>query len=254
MEKLVKPASRCTQSGAELVRCEIHNVEYEAKVLPLIGVVSKCPECLKELRAEQEREKQKEEQRLLQEKIRKHQDYLVQFSKVPKRYLNKTFDFSKKGGEFKEHLLSKDNLIIIGDTGTGKTFFVSEIIKQSIDKCGIYLNSNELAVLKNYRVHNILDNMEGKDLIVIDEIQVLLDNRDYFLIDLIIDKAYLNDARIILAGNVSKQALTIFKEPELKRSGSRLKDCEQLRILEFGLKDLRSQEAKSTQRDAEPLK
>ena len=238
----------------ELVKCEIHNIEYEATILPLIGVVSKCPECLKELRAEQEREARKEAERILQEKIRKHQDYLVQFSKVPKRYLNKSFDFSKKGGEFKEHLLSKDNLIIIGDTGTGKTFFVSEIIKQNINKCGLYLNSNELAVLKNYKVHNILDNMEGKDLIVIDEIQVLLDNRDYFLIDLIIDKAYLNDARIIIAGNISKQALTIFKEPELKRSGSRLKDCEQLRILEFGLKDLRSQEAKSTQRDAEPLK
>ena len=229
----------------ELVKCEIHNIEYEATILPLIGVASKCPECLKELRAEQEREKQKEAERILQEKIRKHQDYLVQFSKVPKRYLKKSFDFSKKGGEFKEHLLSKDNLIIIGDTGTGKTFYVSEIIKQSIDKCGLYLNSNELAVLKNYKVHNILDNMEDKDLIVIDEIQVLLDNRDYFLIDLIIDKAYLNDARIVLAGNISKQALTIFKEPELKRSGSRLKDCEQLRILEFGLQDLRSQEAKN---------
>lgn len=242
MEKQIKSASR----GVERVRCEIHNIEYEATILPLIGVVSKCPECLKELRAEQEREKQKEAERILQEKIRKHQDYLVQFSKVPKRYLNKTFDFSKKGGEFKEHLLSKDNLIIIGDTGTGKTFYVSEIIKQNIDKCGLYLNSNELAVLKNYRVHNILDNMENKDLIVIDEIQVLLDNRDYFLIDLIIDKAYLNDARIVIAGNISKQALTIFKEPELKRSGSRLKDCEQLRILEFGLKDLRSKEAKCT--------
>ena len=94
-------------------------------------------------------------------------------------------------------------------------------------------------------MNNILDNLENKDLVVIDEIQVLLENRDYFLIDLIIDKAYLNDARIVIAGNISKQALTIFKEPELKRSGSRLKDCEQLRILEFGLKDLRSQEAKN---------
>ena len=84
-----------------------------------------------------------------------------------------------------------------------------------------------------------MDSIESKGIVAIDEIQVLLDNRDYFLIDLIIDKAYLNGARIIIAGNITKQALTIFKNAELKRSGSRLKDCEQLRILDFGLDDLR---------------
>ena len=145
-----------------------------------------------------------------------------------------------KKADLKEHILSNDNLIIIGDTGTGKTCYVSEIIKENIDKCGIYLNSNELAVFKNsYRIDKILDSIESKGIVAIDEIQVLLDNRDYFLIDLIIDKAYLNGSRIIIAGNITKEALTIFKNPELKRSGSRLKDCEQLRILDFGLKDLR---------------
>ena len=64
--------------------------------------------------------------------------------------------------------------------------------------------------------------------------------RYYFLIDLVIDKAYQNGARIIIAGNITKEALMIFREPELKRAGSRLKDCENLRILDFGNKDLRN--------------
>ena len=223
----------------ELMKCEIHNLEYEATIFSSIGVITKCPECLKEMRERKAQEQKEQEKRMLDEKKKLHYDYLIKFSNIPKRYLNSSFDFAKKS-EFQEHILSDDNLIIIGDTGTGKTCYVSEIIKENIDKCGIYLNSNELVVFKNsYRIDKILDSIESKGIVAIDEIQVLLDNRDYFLIDLIIDKAYLNGARIIIAGNITKQALTIFKNAELKRSGSRLKDCEQLRILDFGLDDLR---------------
>lgn len=223
----------------ELMKCEIHNLEYEATIYPQIGIITKCPECLKEMRERKAQEQKEQEKRMLDEKKKLHFDYLVKFSNIPKRYLNSSFDFTKKA-EFQEHILTDDNLIIIGDTGTGKTCYISQIIKDNIDKCGIYLNSNELAVFKNsYRIDKILDSIESKGIVAIDEIQVLLDNRDYFLIDLIIDKAYLNGARIIIAGNITKQALTIFKNAELKRSGSRLKDCEQLRILDFGLDDLR---------------
>ena len=223
----------------ELMKCEIHNLDYEATIFSSIGIITKCPECLKEMREKKAQEQKELSIKLLDEKKKLHFDYLVKFSQIPKRYLNSSFDFTKKA-EFQEHILSDDNLIIIGDTGTGKTCYISEIIKENIDKCGIYLNSNELAVFKNsYRIDKILDSIEGKGIVAIDEIQLLLDNRDYFLIDLIIDKAYLNGARIIIAGNITKQALTIFKNAELKRSGSRLKDCEQLRILDFGLDDLR---------------
>ena len=223
----------------ELMKCEIHNLEYEATIYPQIGIITKCPECLKEMRERKAQEQKEQEKRLLDEKKKLHYDYLVKFSNIPKRYINSSFDFTKKA-EFQEHILSDDNLIIIGEKRTRKTYFISEIIKENIDKCGIYLNSNELAVFKNsYRIDKILDSIDGKGIVAIDEIQVLLDNRDYFLIDLIIDKAYLNGARIIIAGNLRKQILTIFKNAELKRSGSRLKDCEQLRILDFGLDDLR---------------
>ena len=223
----------------ELMKCEIHNLDYEATIFSSIGIITKCPECLKEMREKKAQEQKELSIKLLDEKKKLHFDYLVKFSNIPKRYLNSSFDFTKKA-EFQEHILSDDNLIIIGDTGTGKTCYISEIIKENIDKCGIYLNSNELAVFKNsYRIDKILDSIEGKGIVAIDEIQLLLDNRDYFLIDLIIDKAYLNGARIIIAGNITKQTLTIFKNAELKRSGSRLKDCEQLRILDFGLDDLR---------------
>ena len=223
----------------ELMKCQIHNHDYEATIFSSIGVITKSPECIKEMREQKAQEQKEQEKRKKKKKKKLHYDYLVKFSNIPKRYLNSSFDFSKKA-EFQEHILSDDNLIIIGDTGTGKTCYISEIIKENIDKCGIYLNSNELAVFKNsYRIDKILDSIESKGIVAIDEIQVLLDNRDYFLIDLIIDKAYLNASRIIIAGNITKQALTIFKNAELKRSGSRLKDCEQLRILDFGLDDLR---------------
>ena len=88
-------------------------------------------------------------------------------------------------------------------------------------------------------MQDFLNALDGKGIVIIDEFQSLINAKEYFLIDLVIDKAYLNGARIIIAGNITKEALMIFREPELKRAGSRLKDCEQLRILDFGLDDLR---------------
>ena len=32
----------------ELMKCEIHNLDYEATIYPQIGIITKCPECLKE--------------------------------------------------------------------------------------------------------------------------------------------------------------------------------------------------------------
>ena len=225
----------------ELMKCEIHDLEYEATIFSSIGVITKCPECLKEMREKKAQEQKEQEQRLKDEKIKFHWDYLQKFSNIPKRYLNQKINFDlSKAGEFKEHILSDDNLIIIGDTGAGKTCYISEILKANIDKCGIYLNASEILLLKNnFKMQDFLNALDGKGIVIIDEFQSLINAKEYFLIDLVIDKAYLNGARIIIAGNITKEALMIFREPELKRAGSRLKDCEQLRILDFGLDDLR---------------
>ena len=225
----------------ELMKCEIHNLDYEATIYPQIGIITKCPECLKEMREKKAQEQKEQEQRLKDEKIKFHWDYLQKFSNIPKRYLNQKINFDlSKAGEFKEHILSDDNLIIIGDTGAGKTCYISEILKANIYKCGIYLNASEILLLKNnFKMQDFLNALDGKGIVIIDEFQSLINAKEYFLIDLVIDKAYLNGARIIIAGNITKEALMIFREPELKRAGSRLKDCEQLRILDFGLDDLR---------------
>ena len=225
----------------ELMKCEIHDLEYEATIYPQIGIITKCPECLKEMREKKAQEQKEQEQRLKDEKIKFHWDYLQKFSNIPKRYLNQKINFDlSKAGEFKEHILSDDNLIIIGDTGAGKTCYISEILKANIDKCSIYLNASEILLLKNnFKMQDFLNALDGKGIVIIDEFQSLINAKEYFLIDLVIDKAYLNGARIIIAGNITKEALMIFREPELKRAGSRLKDCEQLRILDFGLDDLR---------------
>ena len=244
------------------MKCEIHDLEYEATIYPQIGIITKCPECLKEMREKKAQEQKEQEQRLKDEKIKFHWDYLQKFSNIPKRYLNQKINFDlSKAGEFKEHILSDDNLIIIGDTGAGKTCYISEILKANIDKCSIYLNASEILLLKNnFKMQDFLNALDGKGIVIIDEFQSLINAKEYFLIDLVIDKlegqirktktklkkhikkndkAYLNGARIIIAGNITKEALMIFREPELKRAGSRLKDCEQLRILDFGLDDLR---------------
>ena len=89
-------------------------------------------------------------------------------------------------------------------------------------------------------MQDFLNALDSKGIVIIDEFQSLINAKEYFLIDLVIDRAYLNGARIIIAGNITKEALMIFREPELKRAGSRLKDCENLKILDFGNKDLRS--------------
>lgn len=226
----------------EIIKCEIHQLEYEATFVPLLNLYSKCPKCLEEMRARKERERLEQEQRLKDEKVKLHWDYLLKFSNIPKRYLNQKINFDlSKASEFREHIFGDDNLIIIGDTGAGKTCYVSEILKANIDKCGIYLNAGEILLLKNsFKMQDFLNSLDGKGIVIIDEFQNLINSKDYFLIDLVIDKAYLNGARIIIAGNITKKALEIFREPELKRAGSRLKDCENLKILDFGNKDLRN--------------
>ena len=40
----------------ELMKCEIHNLEYEANIYPQIGIITKCPECLKEMREKKAQE------------------------------------------------------------------------------------------------------------------------------------------------------------------------------------------------------
>ena len=48
----------------ELMKCEIHNLEYEATIFSSIGVITKCPECLKEMR-EKKAQQQKEQEKIL---------------------------------------------------------------------------------------------------------------------------------------------------------------------------------------------
>ena len=160
----------------ELMKCEIHDLEYEATIYPQIGIITKCPECLKEMREKKAQEQKEQEQRLKDEKIKFHWDYLQKFSNIPKRYLNQKINFDlSKAGEFKEHILSDDNLIIIGDTGAGKTCYISEILKANIDKCGIYLNASEILLLKNnFKMQDFLNALDGKGIVIIDEFQSLI--------------------------------------------------------------------------------
>lgn len=223
--------------------CEKHNLSYKGFEIKAFGIVSKCPKCKEEFEIQKELEKKQEFE--IQDKKEKEyfQNYLEFASGIPKRYLNAKVDYSFENFKNYKDILEnelKTNLFIFGDTGLGKTLFLSQIMGKNVKKYPIYLNGNELCLLQDndFRISDILKKIDGKKLLIIDELQKIILSKKYNLLDLIIDKAYNDEMIIVLSGNFTLKALEIFKSDDLKRVASRLKSND-LKFLEFKGKDLR---------------
>ena len=149
--------------AVEIVKafCEKHGLEYEAKSINIFGVISKCPKC------KDEEEKEKEQEALRQAELQKKQDYedminyLEKFSNIPKRYImrnaNLEFDNFKRHCDILKNKLEK-NIFLIGDPGTGKTFFIDEVQMLCTNEkihilealvCGAYSNGSVIILCGN---------------------------------------------------------------------------------------------------------
>ena len=225
------------------ITCEKHGIEYEAKYISLINLYSDCPLCKEEKEAQrlkyEEEAKKRQEARELMEDVR----HIDNFSNIPQRYINFSIDESKGGFANNSNLLNEplsQNVFIIGDTGAGKTLFLTKLLMKNARKKPYYLSGNELNLLKDndYRLNAILEAVANKGIVAIDEVQDLILNKRYLILDLIVDKAYMQGNIIVLCGNLSMEALGELKKDEWRRVSSRIKQGG-LKILDFGKKDLR---------------
>ena len=231
--------------AVEIVKafCQKHSLEYEAKSIKIFGVISKCPKCKEEL------EKEKEQEALRQAELEKKQDYedmlnyLERFSNIPKRYIKKTANLEYQNFKKYRSILEKElekNLFIIGDTGVGKTFFIAEIFKRNWKRAPYYIDSSDLNLFneKDFRLAGLLEKIDGRSIIAIDEVQMLCTNERIHILESIICRAYSNGSVIILCGNGIKEDYTFLSDPKYKRMTSRFKDGG-VNLIDFGSGDLR---------------
>ncbi|HDZ5042899.1 TPA: AAA family ATPase [Campylobacter jejuni] len=223
--------------------CEIHNLEYDAKIIPFLNLYSNCPKCEEDRKNIEKLEKERIEKRNKELEKKHFDDYIVFNSNIPDRYIDfNVFDsyenFSKNNKFLKEPL--QNNIFIIGDTGTGKTLFLSKVLINNVERYPIYLNGNDLMLIQDndFKISKILEKIDKKGIIAIDEVQMLILNERYLLMDAIIDKAYNQNSKIILCGNITRDGLKVLSNKQWKRISSRFKQGG-VNILDFGDKDLR---------------
>lgn len=224
--------------------CEKHNLEYEGRYIPLIDIYTECPKCAEErkerLRQEQEAERLKEERK----EREYYERYIKNFSNIPLRYIDFNFDIEtsnvKQYAKILEEPLNK-NLFITGNTGVGKTAFMCKVLINNAKRIPYYLDGNELSLMSNktFAISGILEKIEGKGIIAIDEVQQLILNGKNGIFDYIINKAYNQKSNIILCGNLSEDISKTLAKDEWKRSAGRFKQ-DGVIVINVKGKDLRN--------------
>lgn len=224
--------------------CETHNLEYEGRYIPLIDICTECPKCaeerkerlIKEMEAERLKEEQKEREY--------YESYIKNYSNIPLRYIDYDFDVEtsniKQYAKILEEPLNK-NIFITGSTGVGKTAFLCKVLINNAKRMPYYLDGNELALMsdKTFAISGILEKIEGKGIIVIDEVQQLILNGKNIIFDYIINKAYNQKSNMILCGNLSDDVSKTLAKDEWKRSSGRFKQ-DGVIVINVKGKDLRN--------------
>lgn len=224
--------------------CETHNLEYEGRYIPLIDIYAECPKCVEErkerLIKEMEAKRLKEEQK----EREYYERYIKNYSNIPLRYIDYDFDVEtsniKQYAKILEEPLNK-NIFITGSTGVGKTAFLCKILINNMKRIPYYLDGNELALMsdKTFAISGILEKIEGKGIIAIDEVQQLILNGKNSIFDYIINKAYNQKSNIILCGNLSDDVSKTLAKDEWKRSAARFKQ-DGVIVMNVKGKDLRN--------------
>lgn len=213
--------------------CETHG-EYEGKLWRLGGSDRRtpCPKCAEEKAASDAQ--QAAATRRLERAAQAASDAAdaLMVSKVPKRFLGKTFDTyvaetdkqraalttcRQYAEEFSEHRRAGTGLTLAGGTGTGKSHLASAIIHALIpERSALYATVSDVlrAVRDTWRrdspvsTGQMVERMRGLDLLVLDEIGVQsgTDGEHTILYD-VLDGRYRDCAPTILLTNLDSAAM-----------------------------------------------
>ena len=236
--------------------CEKHGVFKAQKLCEVFGVVvfQKCPDCLAEYhqaekkRLEQEaREKAIEAERRFVEvlkdlgcgidyiKKRSTLDNQTQLLSKPLKKGGKLIDFLQvKDGDF----LKKDNILLLGSCGIGKTFFACRMVEEALkvgktylllagfELVSIYQNSTKSGVLRINSAENIEDYLQNVDGIIIDEIDFFLRDgrtaKEKEVLEIVTHYTSKNGIRTISLGNCKAKELEALDSKVLSRLASGL--------------------------------
>lgn len=188
--------------------CNKHNLYYDA--IPFLiskknVFYTQCPKC------DEEKGKIEESvEEIRKKEIRKKE--ILKSRGVAERFFITNIDYSKGILNQHSYLLKeplKKNLIIIGNTGCGKSTFGYELCKRYYDfnLIAVIENANYLVsrFKQNYsNIESFIREFTYTDLIIIDEIDNIK-SIDFLIFDEIISFAYDSLKRICFIGNIKKE-------------------------------------------------
>ena len=227
--------------------CHVHEEYFTQRFLNVAGhiVTTTCPKCHADYKAKESMERKLENEEFINHES-SLSDVLKTISHLDRLYdsglTKQMIDFEPKETEaFKEfgNLIDiKTNLILYGDTGTGKTRFIAEIIKHACKHSNAYyINSIDLLNLniKDFRFSNKFKSIRNASVLAIDECHNIL-KLDIDIFELIVDCVYSNNGYLIMAGNISPDMIKNMMTDRIK---SRLNE-KGVKIIKFFGEDMRN--------------
>ena len=236
--------------------CKKHGVYKAKKICDVFGasIFEDCPDCLREYREEEgrrlereAREKAVEAEKRLVERLKDlgcGGDYINNRFKLNEQTQllskslpdgGKLIDFLKvKDGDF----LKKDNLLLLGSCGIGKTFFACKMVDEAFkigktylllagfELVSIYQNSTKRGVLKINSAENIEECLQNVDGLIIDEIDFFLRDgrtaKEKEVLEIVTHYTSKNGIRTISLGNCKVEELEALDRKVLSRLASGL--------------------------------
>lgn len=255
-KRIVKPKN---------TKCEKHDLEFLAipkfKMFDQV-IYSECPECAKDRELERERlEIERKREELAYREVKKENALLSRG--CGKKYLrlrnglkSDTELFAKGLSQFLDvdgsDFVRKDDLIILGCCGIGKTFFGNLIVEKALELEKNYIISTAFELVSIYKnttingfnrtnsFENLVDFLDGVDCLIIDEIDYFLrgskDIRDDEALHHIAQICEKDDVRTIILGNCTRKELKEAMPPKVysRFTGGRV-------IEGWNMKDLRGE-------------
>lgn len=222
------------------VNCEKHSIylaELKNILKPLKSArYSECPQCQKE-RQDQKKQEEELHQKAVETAVKEKRLKMLCSRGVSERFLKKRKEFNSELPFISQHLkyleLDKeakdfkirDNLLIFGGVGIGKSFFAYRLVEKAIlvNKKYVCIKAKELHNLYSSKtlesgftrvnsLENLKEILEGIDCLIIDEIDDIAQNLECF--KQVISFLYDKDSRFIVIGNCSVEEFKSILEPK----------------------------------------
>lgn len=226
--------------------CDTHQKNYKSSPITKTAfgpiIYSECPECAKD-REIKRQQYEAEKQEVIKRAQIEREESILRARGCGKKFLKLRGSLKMdtelwKSGKLEEYLKhngldfeNKDNLIILGGVGVGKTFFACKLVETAY-KLGlnyILLNSFELvSIYKSKSIagfnrtnsfENIAEFLEDVDCVILDEVDYFLrgskDIRDDEALHHFSQICEKEDIRVIILGNCNRKELKESMPPKI---------------------------------------